>query len=398
MTPPRESGEARVEAPTINELFRRHRSAVKTISADEDRAVLSITTCRTAARGGCLRRCLDCDDRHYAYHSCGNRHCPLCQGAAREAWVEARMSETLPVPYFHVVFTLMSDLRDLALRNKRVVYGILMRAAWETLRDLGMSRLKARMAAIMILHTWGQSLGHHPHVHMVVPGGGIDETGRWRSTNERYLLNVAAMKETFRAKVLGALERAWKKGELKFSGRCEELGRPGYFEELLRHCSRKTWVVKVRRPFASPRIVLRYLGNYTHRVAISNHRIVKDGPEGVTFRWKDYADGGRRKLMTLPHAQFFRRFLMHVLPKGFVRIRFQGWMAHPVIKRNVEMLRKQFGVRARKKEAVPRGPTCKKCGSRRLEVVEEIKPTNRLRAERFVMNLQRRHKHREDTS
>lgn len=366
--------------PTINELFRKYGDRLRTISADEDRAFRAITTCRTIERGGSLRHCQDCKTSYYAYHSCGNRHCPLCQHEARERWVDARVSELLPVPYFHVVFTLPSDFRDLALRNKRVVYGILMRAVWETLREVGNRRLKAELAAILLLHTWGQDVCLHPHVHGIVPGGGIDKDGRWKSTNAKYLLNLKVLKEVYRAKFLEALERAWKKGDLEFSGKCEELAKPGYFEELLRQGAKKKWVIKIKRPFASPQAVIRYLGNYTHRVAISNSRIVSADDKTVTFRWKDYADRNKQKKMTLPIETFFRRIMMHVLPKGFVKIRHQGWMAHPVKKKNLAKLRDYFGVRQRPEpEQKKHEPTCPKCGSKRIEIVEVIQPRRRAR-------------------
>lgn len=364
--------------PTINELFRRFRHWLRTVSADEDRVVAALTACRTATLGGSTRYCRDCEREHFMPHSCRNRHCPTCQHGAREKWVEARMEELLPVPYFHVVFTLPEDLRDLALRNKRVLYGLLMRVAWETLRDVGERRLAARLGAIAILHTWGQALWHHPHAHFVVPGGGIGADGRWRPSNPRYLLPVKRLKEVFRGKFLSALEQAWKRGELGFSGRCAELERPGYFAELLARCARKSWVVFAKRPFASPEAVLRYVGNYTHRVAISNRRIVRADEESVTFLWKDYADGGRQKEMTLRAEEFLRRFLLHVLPRGFVKIRFFGWMAHPVKKENLKRLREQFGAQPPRPRAEEKTmPHCPHCGSTRIVIVGVAPPIRR---------------------
>jgi hypothetical protein len=309
------------------------------------------------------------------------------------------MAELLPVPYFHVVFTLPEDLRDLALRNKRVVYGLLMRTAWETLRDVGARRLKAQLAAIAILHTWGQALWRHPHGHFVVPGGGIGPDGRWRPSNPKYLLPVKRLKRVYRAKFLEALEKAHERGELAFSGRCAELERPGHFAELLRRCARKSWVVYTKRPFASPRAVLQYVGNYTHRVAISNSRIVRADEETVTFRWRDYADGGteakpsraqqdvalarggrRQKEMTLRVEDFLRRFLMHVLPRGFVKIRFFGWMAHPVKEENLRRLREQFGTRPpRPKAEENAAPFCPHCGGTRVVIVRMLAPIRAVR-------------------
>lgn len=334
-----------------------------------------MTACRTAKLGGNLQYCPDCGVTHYAYHSCRNRHCPTCQHGAREKWVEARMEELLPVPYFHVVFTLPEDLRALALRNKCVVYGILLRMAWETLRDAGRRQLKAELGAFAILHTWGQSLVHHPHAHFVVPGGGIGEAGQWRAAKPKYLLGVKALKVMYRGKFLEALDQAFRNGELEFSGKCEKLARPGYFAELLRNCSRKEWVVYTKKPFANPEAVLRYVGNYTHRVAISNNRIISADDETVTFRRKDYADGGKQKPMTLPVEVFLRRFLTHVLPKGFVKIRFFGWMAHPVKEKNLWRIREQLGAKLfPPKELKEYVPACPHCGSVAIKTIAVLIP------------------------
>lgn len=225
------------------------------------------------------------------------------------------------------------------------------------------------------IHTWGQALWHHPHAHFVVPGGGIGEDGRWRPTNPKYLLAVKRLKRVYRAKFLAALERAQRRGELEFPGRCAELERPGHFDELLRRCARQSWVVHTKRPFASPRAVLEYVGNYTHRVAISNNRIVRADEESVTFRRRDYADGGREKEMTLRAEDFLRRFLMHVLPRGFVKIRFFGWMAHPVKEENLRRLREQFGARPPRPRAEEKAaPFCPHCGGARVVVVGVLAP------------------------
>jgi len=285
------------------------------------------------------------------------------------------MAELVPVPYFHVVFTMPQELRALALRNKRVVYGILMRMAWETLRDAGQTNLNVALGGFAILHTWGQDLCHHPHAHFVLPGGGIGPDGKWKTSKPKYLLPVEKLKIIYRGKFLQALEKAKRDGELEFSGRCEDLARPGNFAELLRQSSRKAWVVFTKKPFANPEAVLRYVGNYTHRVAISNRRILRADDETVTFMRKDYADGGKQKPMTLPIEGFLRRFLMHVLPKGFVKIRFFGWMAHPVKEKNIWRIREQLGG----KLPIPTAPketmiACRHCGSVRIAVVGIIPP------------------------
>jgi hypothetical protein len=361
---------------TVNELFRRYGEGVS-VTADGDRVVRALTRCRTAALGGHIHACKACATKHHVYHSCRDRHCPTCQHGAREKWVADRADDLLPVPYFHVVFTLPEELRALALRNKVAVYGILMRTAWETLRDVGRSKLKAELGAFGILHTWGQAQVHHPHAHFVVPSGGLCETG-WRRGRADYLLPVKALRRTFRGKFLAALDRAYARHELEFSGRCEEYSSPTAFAELLRLVAQKRWVVRVKKPFGGPKMVLRYLGNYTHRVAISNNRILHADEKNVTFLWKDYADGSKKKTMTLATREFLRRFLLHALPKGFVKIRHFGFLAHPVKKKRLAEVRRLLGARsaapkppAEKAAYVPR---CLHCGSTEIIVVGVLAP------------------------
>jgi hypothetical protein len=295
------------------------------------RVLHAIENCRTAVLGGHVDACDQCGHRVISYNSCRNRHCPKCQGAAREKWLADRAAELLPVPYFHVVFTLPQLIAPLALQNKRVVYGILFRAASETLLEVAADpkRLGAEIGFLAVLHTWGQTLQHHPHVHCVVPGGGLspDHT-RWVHSRDRFLFPVKVLSRVFRGKFLALLRSAFRKDKLQFHGKLTALRRKADFDTLLKRAYGCEWVVYTKPPFGGPEHVLRYLSRYTHRVAISNHRILSIADGKVTFRWKDYAHGDKKKEMTLPACEFLRRFFLHVLPSGFVRIRHFGFLAN----------------------------------------------------------------------
>jgi hypothetical protein len=295
------------------------------------KVLLAIQRCRTAALGGHVDECVHCKDRVTSYNSCRNRHCPKCQASARDRWLAERSKELLPVPYVHVVFTLPHELAPLAYQNKRVIYDLLFKASAASLLELADNpkHLGAEIGFLSVLHTWGQTLQHHPHVHCVIPAGGpcVDHT-RWvhpRSSN--FFLPVKALRKVFRGKFHQALKRAFNENRIRFYGDQDYLNDPQRFRSFLRPLFRKHWVVYCKPPFGGPQYVLQYLARYTHRVAISNHRLVRLENGEVTFRWKDYAHGNKQKLMTLDVDEFLRRFLLHTLPRRFVRIRFFGFLA-----------------------------------------------------------------------
>ncbi len=291
----------------------------------------AIALCRTAALGGHTEACADCGLVRCAYNSCRNRHCPKCQGQAREDWLAARQAELLPVPYFHVVFTVPAPVAEIAFHNKETVYAILFRAAAETLRAIAADprHLGAEVGVVAVLHTWGQNLHHHPHVHCVVPGGGPSLDGtRWVACRLGFFLPVRVLSRLFRRLFLEQLHAAFEAGDLGFFGELAGLAQPGAFHRQLRGLRRVEWVVYAKPPFGGPAQVLAYLGRYTHRVAIANSRLVGMTDAAVTFRWKDYRRHGKSKLMTLGADEFIRRFLLHTLPDGFHRIRHYGFLAN----------------------------------------------------------------------
>jgi hypothetical protein len=296
------------------------------------KVLLAIARCRTAALGGHVDECTRCGHRAtISYNSCRNRHCPKCQTGARERWLEARRRELLPSRYVHVVFTLPPQLAPLALQNKKVIYGLLLRASAETLLQVARDPrlLGAEIGFFSVLHTWNQKLGLHPHVHCVVPAGGLslDHT-HWIRSHSRFFLPIRVLCRVFRGKFVAGLKRAFQHNQLTFSGDLSRLAQPKIFASWLRPLFRKDWVVYSKPPFGGPEYVLQYLGRYTHRVAISNHRLVSCVNQKVTFRWRDSADNNEQKLMTLSLDEFLRRFLLHLLPKGFVRIRNFGFLAN----------------------------------------------------------------------
>src|SRR5437867_1402773 len=296
------------------------------------KVLLAIARCRTAALGGHLDECARCGHRAtISYNSCRNRHCPKCQTAARERWIATRQRELLPTRYVHVVFTLPSQLAALALQNKKVIYDLMFRASAETLLEVTRDprHLGAELGFFTVLHTWSQKLGLHPHVHCVIPAGGLspDHT-HWVKSRSRFFLSIKVLRRVFRGKFVAGLQRAFQEGQLHFHGEMTLLAQPKTFAAWLRPLFRKDWVVYAKPPFGGPQYVLQYLGRYTHRVAISNHRLVSFTDGKVTFRWRDSAHNNEQKFMTLPLDEFLRRFLLHVLPKGFVRIRNFGFLAN----------------------------------------------------------------------
>jgi hypothetical protein len=300
---------------------------------EQERAIDAIVNCRTAALGGHVEECCQCSYTRISYNSCRNRHCPKCQSLARAKWVEARKAELLPVEYFHVVFTVPKEIAGIAFYNRRAVYDILFRTTAQTLTTIARDpqHLGAEIGFFAVLHTWGQNLLHHPHLHCVVPGGGLSPDGEhWMSCLPGFFLPVRVLSRLFRRLFLEQLQAAFRKGSLRFYGDREELRDPDQFARYLAPLHDIEWVVYAKPPFGGPRQVLDYLGRYTHRVALSNERLldVKDGP--VTFQWKDYRSKDKQKsrVMTLESDEFIRRFLMHVLPRGFQRIRFFGLLAN----------------------------------------------------------------------
>jgi hypothetical protein len=318
----------------VADVFRRHGQAylnTHSVPLEHRRVMNAIALCRTSALGGHLEQCSHCGREHPCYNPCSNRHCPKCQSLARAQWIEDRQSELLDCPYFHAVFTVPEQIAAIALQNKRIVYGILFRATSETLLTIAADpkHLGAQIGFFAVLHTWGQNLLHHPHLHCVIPGGGLSPDGsRWISSRPGFFLPVRVLSRLFRRLFLQYLQRAFESGALRFAGSLEHLADPGHWKSYLYPVRKTEWVVYTKPPFGGPAQVLDYVGRYTHRVAISNNRIRDIGEHHVSFEWKDYRDGNRQKLMTLDAGEFIRRFLLHVLPDRFQRIRYYGFMAN----------------------------------------------------------------------
>ena len=315
-----------------------HWSHVKVLNA--------IAHCRTAALGGHRDQCPKCGHQAISYNSCRNRHCPKCQTAARDRWVAKRQAEVLPVGYFHVVFTLPHELSALTLQNKTAIYRLLLQASADTLLEVAANpkHLGAAIGFLSILHTWGQNLLHHPHVHCLVPAGGIspDQT-RWIHSRPNFLVPIPVLKMVFRAKVRDGLKRLFRANKLVFAGQLTALASRQAFLDFLDPLCEKEWVVYAKAPFRGPDHLLQYLARYTHRVAISNHRLIGFDEESVTFCWKDYAHGNKKRKMTISTDEFLRRFLLHTLPRGFVRIRFFGFLASPRRAAKLQLARQLLG-------------------------------------------------------
>jgi hypothetical protein len=364
------------------------------LTTEQRRALDDLTACRTAALGGHVLECPGCGYQEVSYNSCGNRHCPKCQATAAARWLETQAADLLDTPYFHVVFSLPGALGPMALSNPRVVYGLLMRAAAETLLEVAANpkHLGAEVGVLAVLHTWGQNLALHPHVHCVVTGGGLSlDEGRWIAGRDDYFLPVPILRCVFRGKFLSGLRTAFQKGRLRFPGRLAALARPARFHRLLDETVRTEWVVYAKAPTQGPATVLKYLARYTHKTAMSNSRLVSLTDDQVTFGWKDYAHGGRLGAMTLEAVEFVRRFLMHVLPSGFVRVRHYGLLANRHRQAKLARCRELLGM------AVPPQPdtapidpdpvtppgheptvtptrVCPRCGASRMILVAEFPP------------------------
>lgn len=303
----------------------------KWINGQHEKVLLAIARCRTAALGGHRDQCSDCGHTAISYNSCRNRHCPKCQGNARLRWLQARQRELLPTRYVHVVFTLPRELAPLALQNKRLIYKLLFRASAETLLEIARDprHLGAEIGFFSVLHTWDQRLQHHPHIHCVVAAGGLaPDHARWISSRQSFFLPVKVLSRVFRGKFVSALKTAFHDTTLEFHGQLALLAEPRAFASWLRLLFRQDWVVYSKPPFGGPEHVLRYLGAYTHRIAISNHRLLALAGGHVRFRWRDSAHHDRKRVMTLPVDEFLRRFLLHLLPCGFMRIRNFGFLAN----------------------------------------------------------------------
>jgi len=377
----------------VADIFRSHGPAWRKanaghVSLDQLKVMSAIERCRTAALGGHVARCEDCAYTTIAYNSCRNRHCPKCQGAAAKQWLADREAELLPVPYYHLVFTLPAAIADIAYQNKAVVYDLLFKVSAETMLTIGITS---------VLHTWGSALTHHPHVHMIVPGGGISPDGqRWVSCRPGFFLSVRVLSRLFRRLFLEKLLAAHQAGRLDFFGDHARLVDAQAFTSFLAPLRKTEWVVYSKRPFGGPEAVLAYLSRYTHRVAIANSRLIACDQRGVTFKWKDYRIEGRDlyKQMTLSTFDFIRRFLIHVLPKGLHRIRHYGLFAKSSCADNIARVRKLLAAAKPEREpttaAVDQSkPTCPCCGGRMIiiEVFERggtprhrpTAPTNRIR-------------------
>jgi hypothetical protein len=362
------------------------------LSLSQRKALHTLAACRTATLGGHVQHCLDCGHDRIAYNSCRNRHCPKCQALARAHWLDQQAQHLLPIEYHHVVFTLPSELGDLALANPAVLYDLLLRSAAATLREVAANpkRLGAAVGVLMVLHTWGQNLHHHPHVHCVVSGGGlscnsagkIDSAPYWRACRPGFFLPVRVLSRVFRGKFLAGLRSALADGKLLLPGRLAGLAKASVHAAWWSSLYAKEWVVYAKRPFGGPAQVLKYLARYTHRVAISNSRLVELRDGRVTFRYKDYADGHRPKTMTLDADEFLRRFVQHVLPSGFVKVRHYGLLANRQREHRLALCRRLLLV-ANVAAAIPDADEaaiepaqprcCPHCGGARL-VYRELTP------------------------
>lgn len=327
------------------------------------RTLSSVRRCRTAALGGHIDACDACGNLSISYNSCRNRHCPKCQGNKREDWIQARTTELLPVPYFHVVFTLPESINSLAMHQPKIVYDILFEATWETLQCFGKAKA-LQMGMIAVLHTWGQQLSLHPHLHCIVPGGGVDKNGQWTNTRTdgKFLFPVKALSKVFRAKY------------------CEKLKSklPIDYEKIRQELWQKPWVVFAKRPFGNSKSVIEYLGRYTHKIAISNHRIKNIDAQNVHFEYKDYRQEGKKKTMVLTHQEFIRRFALHILPKRFVKIRHYGFLSSTWKRQKLALLQAKLQVklleRVEKKPFLPKCACCKTGNLHRIAVFDTRGP------------------------
>ncbi|MDP2169086.1 MAG: IS91 family transposase [Rhodocyclaceae bacterium] len=367
----------------VADIFRSHGPAWRQsqpLSLGQLKVMSAIEQCRSAALGGHALRCNACDHQEISYNSCRNRHCPKCQAKAAQRWLDARQADLLPVAYYHVVFTLPAPISAIAYYNKAAIYDLLFNVAAETLRTIAgdPKHLGAQIGSTLVLHTWGSALTHHPHVHGIIPGGGLSPDGeRWVACKPGFFLPVRVLSRLFRRRFLAELARLHQLGQLRFFGEYEQLADSVAFAKWLAPLRKCEWVVYAKRPFAGPKAVLAYLSRYTHRVAISNRRLVSMDARGVTFRWKDYRAKGRtrHKAMTLAADEFMRRFLLHVLPGGFHRIRHYGLFANAGRRENLARVRALLNVvpdaepaPAEVATSVPPSFVCPACGAAMIVV------------------------------
>ncbi|MDO8699322.1 MAG: IS91 family transposase [Rhodoferax sp.] len=336
-------------SPTLGQVLREAfdgpLAASLNLSPHQWKILRALAACRTGALGGQLFRCTRCNTEHFVAHSCRNRHCPQCQGALSAEWLEKQAAALLPIPYFHLVFTLPHCLNGLIRQNPKVLFKLLFDAASQTLLEFGQNRFKGQIGVTAVLHTWSQTLLDHYHLHCIVTGGAITAT-RWKPSSEHYLFPVKALSLVFRGKFMAGFKRLFDEGRLEFHGQMAPLEQPARFDQLLRQAVAQRWVVYAKRPFAGPRAVLAYLSRYTHRVAISNRRLISSDGATVTFTYKDYADGARIKTMSLNTHEFVRRFCLHVLPQRFVKIRHYGLLGNRTRKERLERARQLLGAAA----------------------------------------------------
>jgi hypothetical protein len=330
---------------TIQDALRRFYPAYRELyepSLQQVKAALNIIRCRTNALGGHIQKCDKCDHLVVHYNSCRDRHCPMCQGLTNAVWVDKRSRDILNAPYFHVVFTMPQELHALIYQNQRLLYSLFYRAVAETLQELSWDEkyLGAQAGFLSLLHTWGQDLHYHPHIHTVLLAGGLTKLNQWRSSSKKFFIPVKVLSKKFRGKYLYYLKQHYHQDLLKFYGDAEKYSDPKSFQELIDRCYAKDWYTYTKRTFSGPLAVLKYLGNYTRRIAISNSRVVSVNEDTVTISIKDYKEAGKRKETSLDGAEFIRRFLMHVLPKGFVKIRHYGILANRNKKTKLELCRK----------------------------------------------------------
>ena len=355
------------------------------------RIVRALLACRTPVLGGHRYRCEDCGRSHFVPHSCRNRHCPLCQGQAARRWLDQQAAALLPVPYFHLVFTLPHELNPLIRQNRRALYRLLFQAASQTLLEFGQNRFGAQIGLTAVLHTWSQTLLDHYHLHCLVTGGGLAQGGaRWAAAPAHYLFAVRALSVVFRGKFCAGLQRLYAGGQLKFHGQLTPQAQRPQFQRLVRQATRRAWVVYAKRPFAGPAQVLAYLSRYTHRVALSPRRLLHldAQAQSVTFTWKDYAEGARPKTMTLGVAEFVRRFCLHLLPERFVKIRHYGLLANRQRQARIAQARALLCSSAQEQDWAqgglspkpapdsekPSGGVCPFCGSHRLRLIQILPP------------------------
>jgi hypothetical protein len=374
----------------VADIFRAHGPAYRQkheghLNLPQLKVMSAIENCRTAALGGHVAACTKCDHQHIAYNSCRNRHCPKCQGSASQDWMKARMEDLLPVEYFHVVFTLPAPIADIAYHNKAAVYGLLFKASAQTLLTIAADpkHLGARIGLTSVLHTWGSAMMHHPHVHVVVPGGGVSTDGaRWIGCRPGFFLPVKVLSRLFRRLFLEGLIKLHSAGKLRFFGDLSGLADPDTFATHLAPLRKTDWVVYAKPPFGGPEAVLTYLSRYTHRVAISNHRLVSADADTVAFRWKDYRikRGDRMKVMRLPTGEFIRRFLTHALPSGFHRIRHAGFLANGIRRDRIEKIRLLINRAPEPEQRTGENEqeqdlyrTCPKCGGA-MRIIETFLP------------------------